>query len=79
MKKVTVAVLITFVLALWQMLEPTLNVIFGVGSKELLIISAVITALSFAYDYFFPKESLFKTISNKLDHVGTRPKNPPRP
>ncbi len=75
-KKLTVATIITFILALWQMVAPTVEVIFGAGSKEFLIISTIITALSFAYNYFFPNKSLFKTLK---DHIGTRPTTPPKP
>lgn len=60
--KLTVATVITFILALWQVIAPTAELILGIGTKGMAIISLIITALSFTYNYFYPKESVFKTL-----------------
>ena len=78
MNKRTLATVITAILALWQILLPTVEIILGAGSRELLIISGIITVISYVYNFLYPKESIFKTIANRVRHVGTRPARPPR-
>ncbi len=74
MNKVTVSTVLTFILALWEMISPTAEVIFGIGTKGMSIIALIITIITFAYDYFFAKESVLKAFAEK--HIGTRPKKP---
>lgn len=60
-KKITISTVIAFILLLWEVIAPQVEIIFGIGSKEVAIIGVIITAISFAYNYFYPQESLFKT------------------
>ena len=73
--KLTVVTVVTAILALWETIYPTVEVIFGVGSRGLAIASLIITVISFLYNRFYPKESLFKTAAR---HIGTRPPKPPK-
>ena len=74
--KLTVVTVLTALLALWDLIFPTVEVIFGVGSRGVAIASLIITSISFIYNRFYPKESLFKTAAR---HIGTRPHLPPPP
>lgn len=74
--KLTLSTVLTAIFALWEVIFPTVEVIFGVGSRGLAIASLVITIVSFLYNRFYPKESVFKTLAR---HIGTRPNLPPPP
>jgi len=66
MKKTTIASVITIILILWDVIAPSLEIIAGVGSKGFAIASLTITALSYIYDFFYPEESLFKTMGKLI-------------
>ena len=74
--KLTIVSVITAILALWEVIYPTVEVIFGVGSRGLAIASLIITSVSFVYNRFYPNESLLYTAAR---HIGIRPHLPPPP
>lgn len=73
--KLTVATVLTFILTLWEVISPSAELIMEIGTKGMAIISLVITVISFAYNYFYPNESLIMTAAK---HIGIRPKKKPR-
>ena len=71
--KLTLAGIITFILALWEFISPTAEVILGIGNKGMAIISFIITVISFIYNYFSPEQSLFSYVSKSIPGGGLPP------
>lgn len=68
--KLTLSGIITFILTLWNFIEPTAEVIFNIGTNGMAIISFIITAISFVYNYFWPEKSMFGTLKDSIGGGG---------
>lgn len=64
--KITVSFIITTILALWEFINPTAELLFGIGTKGMAIIGFVVTILSWLYNRFYSSESLIKTTYKRL-------------
>lgn len=74
--KLTVSAIITFVLALWETIQPLAETVFGIGTKGLVIASFIVTVLSFVYNYFSPEKSLFSVLKDSIGGGGIKNPNP---
>lgn len=73
--KITVGLILTVLTYIYDLLTVN-SEILGIDAKTLTIIMLVINVISFVWDKFVNQEqSVFGVLK---DHVGTRPKNPPR-
>ena len=76
--KLTVSSIITFILTMWEFISPSAEVVLGIGTKGMAIISFIVTVLSFIYNYFSPNESLFSYLSKSVPGGGLPPPKDPK-
>ena len=77
--KITVSLVMTIVTALYSIFGEY-AALAGFSTKTIAIVSMAVMVLSLLYDKFYDeKESVFgKGYKAYKDHIGTRPKNPPK-
>lgn len=71
--KLILSGIVTFILALWEFISPTAEVILGIGSKGMALISFIVTVISFIYNYFSPEQSLFSYAYRSIPGGGLPP------
>lgn len=76
--KLTVSSIITFILTMWEFISPSAEVVLGIGTKGMAIISFIVTVLSFIYNYFSPDQSLFAYVSKSVPGGGLPPPKDPK-